>query len=300
MSRYLAYTSPARGHLYPIVPMLSELRTRGHEVSLRTLASEVRALNEIGIATVPIDKSIEAIKHSDWRARTPVGGIKRGRATFSERAPLDLADLQRQREMLTVEQGLQYLLCGGEDRLARPLLLGLGSAPADAEIQIDEGVLGPAVGNGVVLAADRPNAHGPRLEQAGAKRGLEKAFAQRADIDPSVEIGGILNREMGHRHLIIINELIRIGQHCQCAPARHMKKQGGATRCAVPWNHRAARQSSSAICLLKPWASGGGARKPVPGHARAGRPNRSVPPIPVRVRAVFPAAWSASQCRTGG
>ena len=30
MARYLAYTSPARGHLYPIVPTLRELRRRGH------------------------------------------------------------------------------------------------------------------------------------------------------------------------------------------------------------------------------------------------------------------------------
>lgn len=90
----MSYTSPARGHLYPIVPMLAELRERAHDVSVRTLASAVRALNEIGIAAAPTDPSIEAIEHSDWRARTPVGGLKRGRAVFTERAPLDLADLQ--------------------------------------------------------------------------------------------------------------------------------------------------------------------------------------------------------------
>ena len=37
MSRYLAYTTPARGHLYPIVPTLVQLRRRGHEVAVRTL-----------------------------------------------------------------------------------------------------------------------------------------------------------------------------------------------------------------------------------------------------------------------
>src|SRR5256885_1695183 len=40
MARYLVYTSPARGHVYPLVPTLEELRRRGHEVAVRTLESE--------------------------------------------------------------------------------------------------------------------------------------------------------------------------------------------------------------------------------------------------------------------
>ena len=35
MGRYLAYTSPARGHLYPIVDTLLELRSRGHDAAVR-------------------------------------------------------------------------------------------------------------------------------------------------------------------------------------------------------------------------------------------------------------------------
>jgi MGT family glycosyltransferase len=95
MARYLAYTSPARGHLYPIVPMLGELRDRGHEVCVRTLASEVEALANLGIAAGPIDPRIEAIEHDDWRARTPVGGLKRAIRTFADRAGHDLPDCQR-------------------------------------------------------------------------------------------------------------------------------------------------------------------------------------------------------------
>ena len=95
MSRYLAYTSPARGHLYPIVPMLGELRDRGHEVIARTLASEVGPLADLGIAAAPIDPAIEAIEHEDWRARTPIGGLKRSIRTFADRAGHDLADCQR-------------------------------------------------------------------------------------------------------------------------------------------------------------------------------------------------------------
>ena len=34
MARFLAYTSPATGHLFPLVPGLLELIERGHEVRL--------------------------------------------------------------------------------------------------------------------------------------------------------------------------------------------------------------------------------------------------------------------------
>ena len=44
MSRILAYTSPARGHLYPLTPILIELCSRGHEVSVRTLSSQVELM----------------------------------------------------------------------------------------------------------------------------------------------------------------------------------------------------------------------------------------------------------------
>ena len=44
MARVLAYTSPARGHLFPVTPILDELRGSGHEVALRTLASQVELM----------------------------------------------------------------------------------------------------------------------------------------------------------------------------------------------------------------------------------------------------------------
>jgi len=35
MARILAYTSPAAGHLFPLVPGLLALQERGHDVHLR-------------------------------------------------------------------------------------------------------------------------------------------------------------------------------------------------------------------------------------------------------------------------
>ena len=52
--KVLAYTSPARGHLFPLMPILDELSSRGHEISVRTLASQVPMLRERGFDAKPI------------------------------------------------------------------------------------------------------------------------------------------------------------------------------------------------------------------------------------------------------
>jgi MGT family glycosyltransferase len=95
MHHVLVYTSPARGHLFPTVPVIDELVQRGHRVSLRTLASEVDVQRQRGIDAAPIDPGIEAIRHDDYLARTPLAANKRSMRTFGERAPLDAADLDR-------------------------------------------------------------------------------------------------------------------------------------------------------------------------------------------------------------
>jgi MGT family glycosyltransferase len=94
MARYLVYTSPARGHLYPIVPTLEELRRRGHEVVVRTLASEVGLLRDLGFAAAAIDPAIELKEHVDWRARTPVGALQDNLNVFFERARYEGPDLR--------------------------------------------------------------------------------------------------------------------------------------------------------------------------------------------------------------
>jgi UDP:flavonoid glycosyltransferase YjiC (YdhE family) len=95
MARILTYTSPARGHLFPIVPVLDELRSRGHQVALRTLASQVEPMLERGFDAEPIDPMIEAVEHDDYRARTPLAAQKRSMRTFAERSEHDGRDLRR-------------------------------------------------------------------------------------------------------------------------------------------------------------------------------------------------------------
>jgi len=92
--RILAYTSPARGHLYPLVPILDELAGRGHEIAVRTLSSQVSLMSARGFDAAPIAPAIEAIEHDDYRGRTPNARLRRGLATFAARAPEEVRDLR--------------------------------------------------------------------------------------------------------------------------------------------------------------------------------------------------------------
>ncbi len=67
MARILIYTSPARGHLFPVIGAGVELKARGHEVHLRTLAPEVDRVRSLGLSAEPIAASIEARELDDLR-----------------------------------------------------------------------------------------------------------------------------------------------------------------------------------------------------------------------------------------
>jgi MGT family glycosyltransferase len=92
--RILAYTSPARGHLNPMMGPLIELRRRGAEVHVRTLSSQVAAVRAAGLECEPLDPAIEAVVHDDHRARTQIESGRRSFATFAARAPLEIADFE--------------------------------------------------------------------------------------------------------------------------------------------------------------------------------------------------------------
>ncbi len=94
MSRILAYTSPARGHLYPVVPILLELRERGHEIHVMTLASEVPALRALGVDAQAIAPEVEARELDDWQGRGTHQRLVRSVQTFAARAPHDASDLR--------------------------------------------------------------------------------------------------------------------------------------------------------------------------------------------------------------
>jgi MGT family glycosyltransferase len=93
VTRLLAYTSPARGHLYPAMPILLELGRRGHEVAVCTLAGEVDLVASLGITAEPVSPAVEAIELEDWRARSQADRGRRALITFAARAAPEAVDL---------------------------------------------------------------------------------------------------------------------------------------------------------------------------------------------------------------
>src|SRR5262249_10082532 len=85
MAKVLCYPSPGRGHLFPVMPILLELRRRGHEVSLLTLRSEVAGLASSGLQVRAISSDIDDIPHDDWRGSSPVAALDRAVRVFVAR-----------------------------------------------------------------------------------------------------------------------------------------------------------------------------------------------------------------------
>jgi UDP:flavonoid glycosyltransferase YjiC (YdhE family) len=140
--RILAYTSPARGHLYPLVPIAAELAQRGHELHVLSLADELKQLAPLGIAGTPIDPAIEHNQLQDWRERLPLRAMVSALATFAQRAQLEVPDLQRALQRFAPELLLIDFNCWGACAVAEasglpwavycPYLLPLRSRDAPA------------------------------------------------------------------------------------------------------------------------------------------------------------------------
>jgi UDP:flavonoid glycosyltransferase YjiC (YdhE family) len=93
--KVLAYTSPARGHLYPVVPIMAELARRGHITTLYSLAGELGELAPLGIEGVAIDPAIERIEIEDYRERSQLGAIRAVFRAFLERSASEAPDLEQ-------------------------------------------------------------------------------------------------------------------------------------------------------------------------------------------------------------
>jgi MGT family glycosyltransferase len=93
MATVLAYTSPALGHLFPMTPLLLELAARGHDVHVRTVATQVDLLQTLGLKAEPLDDRIESVVHPDWEASNPKEALLVAVRTFADRAQIDGPDL---------------------------------------------------------------------------------------------------------------------------------------------------------------------------------------------------------------
>ena len=94
MTTFLAYTPPATGHVFPLVPGLLALRERGHQVHVRSAPELVAPLRAAGLDAAATDPAIAAIEVSDHRARGDLERLRRGFGDLIARGRLDGPDLE--------------------------------------------------------------------------------------------------------------------------------------------------------------------------------------------------------------
>lgn len=94
MSTVLIYTSPARGHLYPIVDVALALRDCGHRVVVQTLADERRHVEAVGLEHRAIAPAIEATTLDDYRARGSKAQFEAALGAWAARARHEVADVE--------------------------------------------------------------------------------------------------------------------------------------------------------------------------------------------------------------
>jgi MGT family glycosyltransferase len=93
MKTFLIYTSPAKGHLYPMMDVAIKLKKQGHTVFVQTLSEEKeRVINE-GLEHISISPKIEALPLVDYYAKSPVSQFRSAFNTWLARAPHEIDDL---------------------------------------------------------------------------------------------------------------------------------------------------------------------------------------------------------------
>ena len=94
MTTMLYYLTPQTGHVFPLVPTWLELRRRGHRVVVRCGPDHVAMLQELGLDADAVAPGIVARTQDDWRARSPIGALRRSMRTFLDRSALEVDDLR--------------------------------------------------------------------------------------------------------------------------------------------------------------------------------------------------------------
>jgi MGT family glycosyltransferase len=95
MATFLAYTAPAAGHLFPMVPGLLALQERGHDVHVMTAPDLVAGARAAGLDATGVDPRILDVPIRDYEARRDVDRLRKGLQDMMARGPLERADLER-------------------------------------------------------------------------------------------------------------------------------------------------------------------------------------------------------------
>src|SRR3712207_282765 len=93
MTTFLVYTSPAAGHVFPLVPGLLELQRRGHQVHLRTGPDLVDTVRAAGIDAAPVSPDVVRVEVTDYQAETDSARLHSGQTDLVRRGRYDGPDL---------------------------------------------------------------------------------------------------------------------------------------------------------------------------------------------------------------
>jgi len=97
MSTILIYTSPARGHLYPMMDVALAMRDAGHRVVVQTLAAEAERVTAEGLEHRAIAAEIEALTLDDYRQGSPMRQLRAAFDCWLSRAPHEVDDVRAAR-----------------------------------------------------------------------------------------------------------------------------------------------------------------------------------------------------------
>jgi MGT family glycosyltransferase len=94
MRRALIYTSPAPGHLYPIMDVAIELKTKGIEVYVQSLSSEKELVMSEGLNFRSISPVIESLPLKDYMLNNPLSQLRSTFKCWLSRAKYEISDLR--------------------------------------------------------------------------------------------------------------------------------------------------------------------------------------------------------------
>ncbi|NBC65532.1 MAG: hypothetical protein GVY07_07770 [Bacteroidetes bacterium] len=94
MKTVLIYTSPALGHLYPMMDVAIELRNNGFDVIVQTLRNQKNCIEEENIQHVSISREIESLELQDYTKNNPISQIRSAFSCWLSRAPYEIDDLR--------------------------------------------------------------------------------------------------------------------------------------------------------------------------------------------------------------
>ena len=129
MSTILIYTSPARGHLYPMMDVAIALRAGGHRVVIQTLASEHDLVVGQGLEHRPISAHVETLELDDYKGGNPLKPLRRTLACWQSRAPSEVQDLRAAAAELEPAVA-QELVQAGQSAFTNGMQLGMFTAAA--------------------------------------------------------------------------------------------------------------------------------------------------------------------------